>query len=313
MNYSTRKKFFTAALVLFPLSSTAEIRYTLTNTLEAFSGWAMNEAGSISGQGSNGLAQIFTPGVGLQSLPVPEGVENSYGYVINESGQVGGYLSYKSSYWGATYSSFIYTPGPGGGMQLTNTPIGIGSVLSEGGIPNRLGGPVPPWSIYAGFNTTSENAAGYAAGYSYFNAQNSYGMAWLRNPDSTFNIFGLDFPNSESQAYGINNVETVVGRVVTDIGNRMYAFGYLSGIGGFNLFDATDPASRIGWTGFVSAQDVTNDGNILGFGIYQDNYHSYLSSFVLTPISAIPEPSSFALCIFGLALTVTFRQLIMKI
>jgi hypothetical protein len=63
----------------------------------------------------------------------------------------------------------------------------------------------------------------------------------------------------------------------------------------------TDAASRTGWTRFVSGQDITSDGHILGWGIYQDQAYSGLATFVLAPtISMVPEPAAAGLLLAGL-------------
>ena len=299
-----KRTFYTliamTVIALTPAQATAEVRYTLATTLTDFTAWKTNEGGQIAGWSSNGggLAQLYTPGVGLQTLPIPQGVGSSYGYVLNERGQVGGQLNYKSTYWGTTYQSFVYTPGTPDSTQLLSTRISIGSELTEDGFARQVGGAVPDWTVGTGV-ATEQTTNGYATGYSYFNSRNSYGAAWLRNPDGTFVAIGQEFPDAESQGYGVNSSGAVVGRLIPSTGG-ISAFAYLPGTGVIDLFASTDADSRSGWIAFASAQDIADDGRIVGWGIYSQGGQSIMSSFVLNPVSAVPEPATYLSMLLGI-------------
>ena len=134
-------------------------------------------------------------------------------------------------------------------------------------------------------------------------------MAWLGDHAGNFSIVGLDLDTPQSQAYGVNTSGVVVGRAVPDSGG-IYAFAHIPDLGAVNLFDVTDPESRKGWQRFSSAQDITSDGTIVGWGVYSENgYNSQISSFVLTPISSVPLPSAIPFFILGIFTLVGYKKL----
>jgi hypothetical protein len=273
-------------LILFTITqANAQVRYKLTTKLENFNAWAMNERGQVSGWGDDGFARIYSPGIGVIKLPRPDGVAGSNGYRLNEKGQVAGQLDYSSSYWGKTYEGFIYTPGSKAGMQLVDTRIGFGFALSEDGSPLKLVSELPTWAVPGTGAIMAVTQNGYTAGFSEFNSSNDYGMGWRLNPDGTFDKVGIKVGSGESMAFGINETGIVVGRAIPSSNQGHYAFVNIPKIGNINLFNETDPSSRRGWTSFSSAQDITNDGRIVGYGEYApDGYSNYTSSFILTPI-----------------------------
>lgn len=298
----------TSFLMLSFLSSaevTAAPMYTLTTTLLGFNAWAMNENGQVAGWGNVG-AQVYTPGKGVANLPQMPGTLSSNAYAINEKGQVGGLYYYRDANGALHDAGFVYSPGSEPSLTGTNVPVGIGYVISEDGIVSHLTGPVPSWSVHT-FNTTAR-AGGYSVGYSYFTNNNDYGKAWRYNPDGAFTEIGDEIGTPQSQAYGVNAFGVVVGRAIRANYQGGYAFSYLPNIGAINLFDATDPTSRVGWTSFFSAQDITNDGRIIGFGSYSSRDYFGTASFILTPVIPVPEPGSFVLVLIGTAALYFLRK-----
>jgi hypothetical protein len=275
------------SLILFTVNqANAQVRYKLTTKIENFTAWTINEKGQVSGRDGDEKAVVYSPSNGVIKLPIPDGLLSSFGRVLNEIGQVAGELEYSSSYWGKTYKTFIYTPGISGGMKLLDTAYTFGwggYTITEDGSPIEMISQLPTWTVPGSGFTTAITANGYAVGYSKFNPSNTYGMGWRLNLDGTFDKIGIEINAGESIAFGINESGVAVGRAIPN-GSGFYAFANIPKIGNINLFDETDPSSRLGWTSFSSAQDITSDGRIVGWGVYSPNgWFNYLSSFILTP------------------------------
>lgn len=297
---------------LFPTSASASpILYKLTTVLSGMNAWAMNEAGQVAGWGaSTYIASIYTPGSGISTIPLPTGAIGSIGYSLNEAGQVAGRLyglpSYDQNGFYVSHS-FIYTPGATPAVQVVKGDIGFNRVLNEAGAIVNLTSPAPSYSTEAIVTSVNNN---FSAGYSRFANDSGNGKAWRYNPDGTFTDLSPLLGTKESQAFGVNSSGTVVGRSIP-LNSGISAFVYSDGMGALNLFDVTDPASRSGWSSFVSAQDITEDGSIVGWGVYNTpgSYFGTISSFILTPINAVPEPGTFALLLAGICgLTFTRKR-----
>lgn len=273
------------------------ILYELTTVLPGMSAWAINESDQVAGWNYiNDRAQIYTPGSGIFLIPLPVGATQSIGYTINEAGQVAGRLYGLSNYDQNGYyvnNGFIYTPGATPSVRSIVGEVGFDYVLNEAGMIVKLSSPAP--SSSTGSIVTGV-AGEYAAGYSFYLNGDGSGQAWRRNPDGTFTELSTLLGTRESQAYGINSSGTVVGRAIPQNGG-LSAFVYSDSLGALNLFDVTDTASLAGWASFSSAQDITEDGRIIGWGYYTapNGYQSTLSSFILTPIGVVPEPSTISL------------------
>jgi uncharacterized membrane protein len=267
------------------------ILYTLTTLLPGMTAWAMNEHGQVAGwSDTDYFARIYTPGVGIREIPLPEGGRAAVGYSINEAGQVAGRLYGPPNYGPNGYVNwgFIYTPGATPAVRTIVGDVGFNYVLNDAGAIVRLTSPAPAYSTEA--IVTSVNA-NYSTGYSRFVGDRDYGQAWRYNPDGSFTDLSPLLGSLESQAYGVNSSGTVVGRRLPS-GGLTTAFAYSDSMGAVNLFDVTDPASRAGWSTFISAQDITEDGRIVGYG-FRDG--PWISGFILTPVNAVPEPGTASL------------------
>jgi probable HAF family extracellular repeat protein len=99
-----------------------------------------------------------------------------------------------------------------------------------------------------------------------------------------------------SYAYGINNLGQVVGQADTASG---LAHAFLTGPGGTNMLDLNSLVTLTDGAYLTEAKDVNDLGQIIAMG---SNGHSYL-------LSAVPEPSSWALGLLGgVALALTARR-----
>lgn len=306
----------TSVLVLASGQAAAgQILYELTTTLPGMVGWDINEKGQVVGTGYDNYARLYTPGVGIVALPRPDGARGTYAYGINEAGQVAAKvagLPEYDQYGFRSANGMVYTPGANPVITLNHSEVGFEYHLNEAGVVVKLNAPLPP--APAGFDRI---ILGQAGGYAVGNVRggyDGYGQAWRGNPDGTFTDIQAFLPVREGQAYGVNASGTAVGRGVGY--NRDYpvqAFVFNDGIGALNLFDVTDPTTLTGWSAFVSAQDITSDGRITGWGAYSGPGigGSYLSGFILTPIRAVPEPSTlllFVLAAVGLFLSRRNRE-----
>jgi uncharacterized membrane protein len=286
-----------AAVLLYSANACATTyQYTLTTTIFGFVGWAVNDSGQIAGFGPYDNAEIYTPESGLQNIPMPAGVKSSIARAINNSGQVAGGATWISSAGDSVNGGFIYTPSnPTPTVLIPNQILIVGTNISESGIPYQISGPLPSYAKDSGIYA-SQSITGYKAGYTFVGTDQ--GHAFLQNPDGTFINVGSQFGAQQSQAYGVNSSGQVVGRVIGS--NGLSAFEFSTGAGAVNLFDATDPVSRAGWSLFASAQGITTDGRIIGWGNDYRSNIGYSSTFILTPVRTVPEPSSFYLILSGL-------------
>jgi probable HAF family extracellular repeat protein len=101
----------------------------------------VNTSGQVTGW-QNGQAFRWQDGV-LTELPVPTGFEQSFGFAINDAGQVAGSTVSAS---GNTQRPFRWTPGEGsvvlGGIGESNTALGINSRGDVVGTGRAVTGPV---------------------------------------------------------------------------------------------------------------------------------------------------------------------------
>ena len=280
------------------------ILYTLTTTLPFFNAWDINEKGQVAGWSTvTNQAQTYMPGIGIQTLPMVAGVTSSVAYTINEASQVAGRVYGLPNYDQYGYyvnNGFLYTPGGSPATRTITGGIGFDHQLNESGQVVYLGGPLAPVPN-ANNNVITGVHGEYASGYTTVPGE-ANGQSWRRNNDGTFTFLHQYIPTPESQAYGINASGTVVGREIGGT-NGLSAFVYSDGLGALDLFSVTDPASLTGWKRFSSAQDITSDGKIIGWGVYDvpDYGSSYISGFILTPITTVPEPGVLALMLAAIA------------
>ena len=118
------------------------------------------------------------------------------------------------------------------------------------------------------------------------------GGAALLFPDGSYQILDLRNLNltdtALTSAVGLNDTGLVVGRLFgTDADGNFAPTGFL--YAGGVAYAMTDIVDNLdGWAFLSAANDVNNDGTIVGFG----NYNGTLTAFLATPV---PKPAGLAL------------------
>jgi probable HAF family extracellular repeat protein len=223
----------------------------------------------------------------MHALPTLGGAD-SYGYGINDSGQITGY-SKTSGIFDAR--AFLWTPttpnGTSGIMINLGTLEGgedsygaainaVGQVAGVSGVPMPDDFvPPDPGDLFMPTIVTFEHA-----------------FLWSPAEPNGANGTLLDLGTLggySSSAYGLNVHGDVVGFSTMAVDPYVHAFIYTGGNGMVDLNSLIDPLS--GWR-LEFAYAINDAGQITGSGAFDDGIHAFL----LTPV---PEPSGLALAIFA--------------
>jgi probable HAF family extracellular repeat protein len=224
---------------------------------------AINNNGQIVG--TNGRAVLWqTDGtqVDLGANPCCNGTWSS-ATSINDNGQIAGTRSESGGY----NRAFLWVNG-------SITEIGT------------LGIPFSASSSTA----NAVNDLGHVVGGSQSQGQwwgQSHGYIWMNGAMTDLGSLSTDYG---SEATGINNSDQVIGRSADANGNTrpfLWQAGTMT-----DLNSLIDPGS--GWS-LGGASSINNQGQIVGVGYLNGEYHGYL-------ISPVPEPGNHALMIVGLGL-----------
>ncbi len=285
-------------------------------------GWGINSSGQIAGftwfnslDSSDVHAFLYSGGVmnDLNTL----GGSNSYGFAINDSGQVVG----DSDTAGGDDHAFIYS---GGVMNDLNTLGGSDSfaygINNSGQITGdslTAGGDDHAYIYSAGTMTDLGTLAGLPISYgsgindsgvivgSATTSDGTGAHAWIYNGGPLVDL-GASLPGLPlTYGDGINNSGVVVGAATSADASVSHAMVDISGTM-YDLNDLISPAS--GWV-LAEAWSINDSGQIVGYGYYNgDTYHAM--AFLLTPV---PEPSTLVLAALGgIALVIARRPAVKR-
>lgn len=284
----------------------------------------INNLGQIVGQSGN-RPFIWSASTGFQYLKTPSQRDGGGAFVITDSGQIAGQVSFSpdasnAAIWdnstargavvGAPASS-LFSGGTDGifvGFQYRDlvgfsdfeaivwTEVDGVTALGTLGVRPRPGSP----REYS--NARDANALGVVVGYS--SATDGDRAFWWTRQNGMVAMSDLDGGPVGSRARSINNLGQAVGYGSTSEGRRAVIWNQLNG-------DAIDLnaflSPSLGWT-LTDASDINELGQIVGNGIDQSG-RSF--AWIMTPTAGVPEPASWALMIsgFGLAgLSIRKRQ-----
>jgi probable HAF family extracellular repeat protein len=281
--------------------------------------------GSSSGAGLNASGQVVGAEYGIPNIPFvatvwsgssaqnlnPSGVlgNATAAYGINDQGVVVGYTGSGETYATLWSGGSVLTFGQGVAQSINNSGAVTGYLGNNNSQAFRYqnGSLSLMQGAYSGGQAINDQGV-VAGGY-----RNTHMRAFTWDGDTVVDLGTLSDGvggYGETYAYGINNAGQVVGSFAnfhySDPANPQ-AGAYSSFINGDsgafisdssgmrNLIELVDPTS--GWL-FFEARGINDSGQIIVNGMFSGTIRSAL----LTPISAVPEPATYALLLAGLGL-----------
>ena len=216
-------------------------------------GWSINDSGVVTGYSAtaDGVTHAFVYDNGSMMDLGTLGGRTSYGRDINSSGQVTG-SGELTNY--TDFHAFIYDDG---------------SMLDLGTLG---GGNSSGWGI---------NSSGQVIGQSQTSNDSSY-HAFFYDGSIMLDLGTLG--GRASYGRGINDSGQMVG-LSDNASNNRSAF-YYDGSTMLDLCLVTDCTS-FGWTGFTEAWDINDNGDIIGIGSIDGQYHAFLVTVSTVPIPVI--------------------------
>ena len=256
----------------------------------------INDQGDVLGAGTLGTGtyhSILYRGGKVIDIGIPGEPEVSGALAINNLGQVTGGMNGTPFVW----ENGVITPVKGAGAAVAindSTDLAGVSIVGNAhaslwanGVYSDLH---PSWAWQS--RAASINNLGEVVGETWANAGGQHGVLWRNGKAIQLPNFG----GGQSRAYDVNDLSQVVGWGSTGIGS-LEAFLWQDG----TLHALTDlmPFGHgydLGW-----GQNINNASQVVALATVGTTTHW----LVLNPV---PEPSSFAVVVFGLiSLTISFR------
>ncbi len=268
-------------------------------------GHAINASGEVAGSATaaGGFIHAFVtaPGGGAMRDLGTLGGTTSYGFGVNDAGQVTGYSTLTIA--GKT-ETHAFVTAPGGGAMHDLGTLGTGTVSA--GYAVNASGQVTGYSYLSGGSGTyhafltlngsmkdlgtlaggtnsvgqAVNASGQVAGVSYF-ANGTFHAFLTEASGGTMHDLGTLTPGGSSAASGVNDKGQVVG-YATNTSGGSDAFLYSNG----KMVDLNTLVASMPGVHLTDALAISNDGDIIAIGLDANGLEA---SFLL---KAIPEPPS---------------------
>ncbi|MBS0497529.1 MAG: PEP-CTERM sorting domain-containing protein [Proteobacteria bacterium] len=205
------------------------------------------------------------------------GGDYSTAYSINDAGQVAGVSSIPGS---ASQHAFITGPN-GVGMTdlgtLSSTTHSIARDINNSG-------------QVAGFSGFYDDFIGFYSAQAFATGANGAGMTGLS-------------ALIDSRADGINDLGQMIGGInnfcdFCDHSSFLYSDGVITDL------SLLEPVVAAGWSE-LSAVGINNHGQIVGWGHLESSPGGGSRAFLLSPIVAVPEPTTYGMLLAGLGLLFT--------
>jgi probable HAF family extracellular repeat protein len=250
---------------------------TIGSSFPSSAAAGVNASGEIVGEVNHGGTPSVSEAYSIingnfQLIGIPQGDTSSAALAVNSSGEIAGFSGTKSTGHGFTYSSGTFTildPLPGDADSVATAINNQGNVV---GISASAG---------AGYTSEQAQLVALASGLDGEFAGQAlavHSKAFFYNA-ATQSLSNLgSFGGNSTIAEAINNSNDIVG-FSTDASGNFSAF-LDTGSGMVNLNSLIPAAS--GWT-LLSAEDINDNGDIVGFGNFDGNYEGFL----LTPTGTI--------------------------
>lgn len=285
----------------------------------------VNDSGEVVGWtqvNSQDEAFTYTSATGMQTIPGTANGGYSSANAINSSGQITGQYTPDAPTGNYASQSFIYTTASGVQSFATAYATTANAIDNAGDVAGSFSingtSHAFVYSKTGGFQDLGLSTGYISSGASGINNQGQVvgtlgtlgtaSRAFIYSSNTGIVDLGTLGGGLTSSANAINDMGDVVGEsTITSVGvfqgGTMDAFIYLPGTGMEDLnvlyrsllVSGTD--SQAGFTQLIDANDINDEGQIVGEGIYYNGTTSYESAFVL---DTAPEPSVTAL--FGLGL-----------
>ena len=238
--------------------------------------------------------------MGMQAIPGTANGGYSSANAINSAGQIAGQYTPGAPMGNYASKSFIYTTASG--VQLFATTYATTAMAID-----NVGDVAGSFSING---TTHAFLYSKTGGFQDLGLITGYSSSCASGINNQGQVVGTLGGGLTSSANAINDMGDVVGEsTITSLGvfegGTVDAFIYLPGTGMEDLnvlyrsLLVGGTGSQAGFTRLIDANDINDEGQIVGEGLYYNGTTSYQSAFVL---DTAPEPSVTGLLVLGLGM-----------